>query len=1397
MTSTGQNPWQREGVSILPERLGEMSPIVGQKLLFDRLSVCKAEIESPGGQDLSNFFMIIGGWGVGKSRVGHEICLEAVSDDVDWIVDGEPRRIFEAGLAQGTLPLFVRYIQVTTGPLGARLEAENWIPSVTVEALAQLAGLRAHVADNKLARNQDRILDHARTALRPRGEGWDRILPALRSALETPDPHKAVTEALAVLRRLGIERLWLVMDEIEDITDVQRDGLPSRDRQGIDQALLTVIPRVIKSEEARQEYPEVNFLLLCSLAVGDLLRQIRAIERRTGWHELTTNTFDDVNAFFSYLERFRPRVAAAVATYPEGLKEAAFFAANRNFGWFNVIMHHAHENHRDGTVSTPELLKKFAESSTKGGRDSVFDTAALGPTRVEQDEDYDAVVRTVYSLLPREIGAEVGIERATADRFLAKLDHGHSRPLFTRVLEIEPPAKHRIMAHMVASGFRNTHGTELVLMGEVRFDLELVLSGLDAYSIGLPEERRGHWLICADEIEFTHQLAGLSPYPEQAQQFAPYLHGLLLDPAYRVKGAVGSDRAFVAPAFSFLRDFNRLNKTRLDDQGYLRDGNKNTRLEEAFLEIEKQPEERARCLLQGLANAWEADAAPASMTWLKSEMSLPAARWAPSAGPLDLAAHGRATILYATGATDAELETDLRHLASRCGREGAEPIVVILQEQPDRATDLADRLPRLNPSLAPLVVVHNLVRRAADDLIHLGLLGEVFDAMDLRTGHFHAVVGRAREHFKQALDRWGIESLERQGMLLRPLFYGTKVSDADVRLFARGYVALQAGRSLHEITQPTSGVFDNDGERDRFKKVLAKHVDPGPKFRRTGGFSAPQEVLIEAEGGDFDARVARAFVTFMQRCGDVPKTRADLERWFLFDVRGEKREPLQHPRAVIHAWAQFLEAIGLLHERSNKLGCVSRHELESRRAGASAWLEGAFQSTAARIDRIDRAAGAHLTGVDAKSAAHKLKDAQKKLSSLDLGYLRRSWDELNRETGDDIPLFEQKLRTTLDTVRGVREDIHWVYDPADLATFSYNVDALQHFEANEGSPSFPLWRRVEVLRGFYDQLDEGRKQLLRQIATALADVESRVPEIEKGPETGQQAFPTQPLTLLLDMYEQELDFDADHPNKTVAALGTTLGVSTIGYKLVSGKYVEVLDRLDAIRAELLGGGKLVDTFNTALERFLALREETEEARQRLAALEAFLADAPEDIASGVGLAGLRSNVGDLHEVFFRGKIRQKTDDREFERHKVTTLLPRLVEDLDGQADRPRQTREAIDSTRQSLLPSLTVRYQDEHRARLNALYRIRRVQGQSVPNWPDQPAATWGATVEEFEAVVDGIANEGEAFFRGESGTTFAIFVAFCEMDLDQRPIDWNAPENQRHVQVLMKKDLLRLELTS
>ncbi|MBW2000699.1 MAG: hypothetical protein JRJ29_22400, partial [Deltaproteobacteria bacterium] len=691
MTAINRNPWQREGVSILPSDLCELMPLVGQRKLFTRLEKFRDEILSSGPYDLAGFFTIFGTWGVGKSRIGHEICLEAFSEDMHWIIDGESKRLLEYGLKQNILPLFVRYIQVTRGPLGANLEMDNWIPTVTVEALSNLAGLRGKAGSNRMVKNQDRILELARKVLKPKG--WDKHVGELQNVLQSADLYEAARGGIEVLRELGIHYLWIVVDEIEDITDVERDGLPSAEREGIDQALLTVIPRVIKTEEYRQEFREINFLLLCSQVVGDLLKQVHAIERRTGWHELTSNSFADVEAFFQYLQSRPEDAAQAIAQYPKGLKEAAFFAANRNFGWFNVIMHYAHQNHRGGTVEAADLLHMFAQESARGHGKSVFNLDTISEYRIPKDEDYTDIVRAMFRLLPRAIGPEEEVTPERAEILLAKRDQGgEKRPLFVRVREISPPQKHRMLAHMTKHGFVNRTGTELMLPGEASFDLQPVIDSLHAYSvIALPPERREHLLICEDEREFTDQVKGLSPYPEQADQFAPYLHGLLMDPDYQVKDSDGRSRLFIGPAFSFLLEFNTLSRIRRAEEGYLRDRAKNTRLEEAFHNVEKDASARVQMLLRGIGNTWDMERAPVSIEVLP-ELKLPSGRMVSAGSPLQLGKDKQSILIYGAEATEADLEHDLTLLAKK-----PTPIILVLEDQDQRVEDLRRRINRNIP----------------------------------------------------------------------------------------------------------------------------------------------------------------------------------------------------------------------------------------------------------------------------------------------------------------------------------------------------------------------------------------------------------------------------------------------------------------------------------------------------------------------------------------------------------------------------------------------------------------------------------------------------------------------------------------------------------------------------
>jgi hypothetical protein len=1374
MTLSSSNPWRAEGVSILPDHPTDLLPLVGQEGLFHSLESFRDEILRKGAHDLTSFFVIIGAWGVGKSRVGHEVCLEAGTSDIEWIVDGHPRRLLQPSLKDRILPLFIRYSQVTGGQSGTNLEKDNWIASVAAEALRRLVAPTMDGDGNKLAKNQDRLFDLARKALRPKG--WDAAAGQLRAVLQEENQDDAVRKSLAILKGLGIENLLLVVDEIEDITDVDRDGLPSSDRQGIDQALLTVIPRVIKEEDLRQEFPQLSFLLLCSQAVGDAMKGIRAIERRTRWHELTTNSFSDVEAFFQFLRDHRPGVSECIANYPPGLKEAAFFAANRNFGWFNVIMHHAHENMRGGSVNVPDLLHKFAKDPAKGHSGTVFDLEAISDLQIEADGDKEHVTSLLFGLLPKPIGEGPGeIPPATAERLFKKTHVGMNKTLFTRVREVLTPPRHLITAHMVNSGFRNPQGNILELSGEARFDLKIVLESLEAYSIGLPVERRNHLLICEEEEEFIEQVRGLSPYASEAHLFASYLHRFLLAPqsASNAEEAAGeSERRFLAPSFSFLLRFNRLNKQRKSEEGLLRDGAKNSQLKEAFGRLHGKG--RTEKLLRGVAFAWERK----SVTFDPVDgLKLPSASFISDESPLNLGAEKRATLLFfASDAREADLEQDL----TRLGALRAHPIIVLLENEESQKIQLIERLSRIAPSVAPLVTTHNLNSHEFETLLYQGLMGEVFEETDFPTSNFIGRIEVARQRLAQAVgpmgDGWQAR-VEREGLVLRPIFQAKSAKEEELRALANGYVAMINGASDEQVIQS----FLDEAERDLLKRGIERHVDPSPKYA--------QYRTIELFNGEAGARVVgvpRTLVTFLERCGPIARSRNDLEKFFLFDS-----PPDIHPRDIIRQLTSFLTYAGLLEVEADKYRRVTVPSLENALKRAEDWLDGEYERIAREIRDVHQDVGDDLLNVRAKDARQRLKDARGKLGSLSLEFLSTNSRELEKDGSDGRPIYESRLRKAMSIINDVKSAIRWIFDPVMAQAFQYTPEAFNDFEQQSVRPDYPLWRRAIVLRGFYRSLVERKQASMEKIKAMLDESDRRVPSSLDE----EKIFPTQVLSLPLDLYLRELQFSADEPQRTISAAGTTLGTSTIGFKLASGKHREVLSRLDAIEADLSEPGKLLSRYLECLKNWERLRQEYQSLAPHVDEAERFFADAPADVRQQYGLTLLTRSAEELRGIAEEGLMREGTDRREMAGTPVFQLIDGLEDDLKKVRDLPADLRDRLDGIERGILVTLQKEYGDRYGALMSAFSRVRKAQNLELAFWPEKRANTYQATADSFEKVVQEAEAEGNAYLSDADDFKFQDLVALCEQELQGKQVDWNDPTLKRYVQILIAKKLLILKL--
>lgn len=1380
-----QNPWMPQGVSIFDP--GSMLPIIGQKELFQKLLRFKQDMLKSS-HLLTGFFALVGGWGVGKSRVGHEVCLEAIDSDAEWVVEHRGQRLLMPGLKEGVLPLFIRYSQVTeTKHLADHLSTETWIPICACRALSFLVSPPSLSTGSTNRRNQARIIEGILPLLN--AKGFEAYKGELEKALKETDFHAGLTKAMAVLKNVGVEHLWIIIDEIEDITDVEREGLPDDDRKGVDKAFLTVIPRVIKHEEVRMDFPHVNFLLLTARSVGDFLRDIRALERRTDFIELQTNAFHDVEDYFLYIQSNYPKLRDAMKDYRPGLKEAAFFAANRNFGWFNVIMAYCHENHRGGTVSVPDLLRSFAEYDSKAER-SVFDIKATSDTMIRADADKPRTLELLFGQLPQRIGDNPNeISSEEAERLFRKPYGGTESPLFAPVIEVDAP-RDEIPKYLREAGFLWEEGSTFSLPGEGRFDLDLILASLASYSIGLPPEDRGHLLIFEDTAEFTEQLRGLTPYDNEAMLVSEPLHRFLTHEAYRVKEEE-RERRYLAPSFSFLLRFNRLNKRVQADVGYLRDPKKNTELEERYNAIKNDPPKRINALLRGIANAWEEDHVAEGTT--AKDLQSPSFVFTATRDPLSLGTGGQVTLVYAPGGKEAEekLEADLKKLAPKPERP-AHPVLLVLESAADREDALIERVQRVAPTLTPFAVARSFSPYQVEILIRQGLMGEAFSPADLRTGQFASGISLSRQHLSRALQgepkAWR-ERLEENGLILRPVFFRKTVQLEDYRILATGHsLMLTAKKSYDQLL--ANATFTED-EKDRFRNRVKDHVLPPAKYEGQKALG-----IFSEQSGTFVPKVPQALVSVLQAFGSIARPPAQLEPVFLYAYSDPS------PQDVMRQICSFLEALGFLEaEGAGKFRRVSGKLLKDSLVQCQEWLEGTtgqdFRACLASIKAIHEDVANNQLEMRAKEARERIKKAQTVTDTLSLKFLDRNWMELHEEipdikTGKELPRYVVEYRDAVDTVVEARQAIKLVYDARaykDLAG-SYSPDLLQEYEANHARDNYPLWKRVAILSGFYSNLSKLRAQLLDRIKEQMRQGHDL---IEESPD-GQKIFPTQVLTNVLKVWRQELSFPSSKPHETIRIGGGTLGAASLGFKVAAGKYREAWNRVSEIEAELTQPGKIPARYFKELERWRELQADQSRLAKDVASWSKFFSDAAAEVRSRFGIDALAKEIAAL-ETILRGGIREGSDDREAAGHSIFKLIDGLEADLKEIEKMPPTIRARLNGLEQGILEALTLEFEAAYRDILGAYARVCVAKKLSLKSWPATLAATYGLTRQLFDELVSDADAGGRTFFQDVSELKWEDYVSLCKMDAEKKDIPWEEEPYSSYVSPLQRKSLVKLRL--
>lgn len=356
------NPWSKNGVALYPPKY----PMVGQSRVFNALVNFRQQFSERG--DLSGFFVIFGDWGLGKTRIGYELVAEATGRIDEWLLDptrefiapNTNRRVLAKKFADGILPLFIDYRSVTED-----LAADLWTPKVACNALSLLW---ERPADLRVSPD---LLNDLADSLKDKGID----LASLQRAIQAGSTWKSSLEnAMQVLREHGIRYLWVIVDEVETPSDLKRnpDYTPGTE---VEEEDLVMISQVIKEARYREDFPYVNFLLLCSLGMSDSIR-IGPNRRRTDLLVLEPNRIYDLQTFQDYLAKNGVDV-----DYPAGTLEGIYIATNRNFGWFNKVMSAVHAIWEDAKLkgepidSAWKLIQTYALGAASSKE--IFDFSIL------------------------------------------------------------------------------------------------------------------------------------------------------------------------------------------------------------------------------------------------------------------------------------------------------------------------------------------------------------------------------------------------------------------------------------------------------------------------------------------------------------------------------------------------------------------------------------------------------------------------------------------------------------------------------------------------------------------------------------------------------------------------------------------------------------------------------------------------------------------------------------------------------------------------------------------------------------------------------------------------------------------------------------------------------------
>lgn len=1350
-------PWTAKGVALYPPNFR----MVGQNQIFNALHKFRSLFWDGQSRDIAGFFVAFGDWGLGKTRLGHELIAEATGQIDEWLLNEHEyiaapynrkdtkARVLDPALKDGILPVYIRYSSVCDDAL----DASTWVARVSVEALRQTLD-----CDVRAGGVQELYTDIT-NALHAKGVAREQLATCVKAA--DREDSERLDAAMEILKARGIKHLWVIVDEVETPGDLKR-GLREDTPTPIDEEFLLMVSEVIKHENWRSRHPDVNFLLLCSLGMRDQI-QIGPNLRRASSVTIEPNQVTDVQR---YVDHIKGSLADPDSVaYPAGTLEAAFLSANRNFGWLNVIMASIHETfarHRERgeSIDSWGLIRDFARTDASAGH--IFNDQAVMPLIGQvQGVPTEIVERLVYGQLPVGVGgaSPSSISPVIADALLKHEIAGRGKS-FAELALVHIDAS-RLASELTRPeyDFKPREGqADTYFTSTCELSVVALLKALQAFSVTADSSDASDILIYTDLEQWGEQLAAL--YPKDRIEFAAEaLHRIFLSPDYRV-----ADTRFVGMSFRLWKEFNLLLNAITESVRFFRDGQFEPVLDEYIKSITSSQTKHAVAVCLGLANVLDERLAEATTVQALSGLAhqvLTSQFLLPSIEGFRVTPDGRLTIVYCT-----EIDDTVRKLSSYLGVERVHPIIVLFPASADYAA-FEEQLERY-PILKRCVLVAPMVLQEEDFYLKYSGRGTVFDPHEARLSNVANGLLKSYQDDWSAKARTWATKIKQAGYLIAPLWSRSKgiaISD-----FAKGYRYMLAQNCSLDAAHQDHGGPLNDVEFENCKQAAKKNVNP-PTAWNYGDL-----LDILTTDGSYQPCVPHCFFAIMRELKTQTSAKK-LANIFFFLVPESEFKTVQQIEQIL----ELLIGIGVIRRAGGGLfRVVDRDYLNSVRQSASKWLKNECKSAIKDVADLFPTQAGILLNASYPDAGLKLSDAEQKIQTID--FTIHSAPAVSALTAEMFAEMAGQILEVENLITGIC--------PLDIGSRSgsgFECHTSQITSYEERYALLSLWQKVSFLSWLKQQFLAKRQEILSEIDGIFRSCD----ELKR---VNDQPFPIAPLTLPLKAIQRELENALKGVRS--ATMTPRAKIQVEGYPLLVDQYL--VDSQYASAWKRLAGLWLLVTLDSPesfYARFSQLRKTWESVIALFAdvqtsweQLSGFVQDAPKDTIPEI--PAMKAEVTKYNGMIAGGleqQIQSQCDD--FPEDELMGLLKTEVDACNSKLqplnERIRAEFDSIKATLRKII----------RKPELQALNKVLQARGKPIMTEP-QAAGTYLNTKAAYESFNTSVTAEGARIFA-ESGyeVSFDLWVEIYQRlsagtyDADEHP------DHTEAIRALHRMKLVRTRL--